>query len=475
MRKPLTHLNSLSRANQFFFKPSTFFSGFLSLALLTLVSCSYLEDFVEPDNPKPGEEKMFRPVTFNRPVLPVHASANEATFIDPTVKITGAEHILLGRKIYIGPFASLLAGDETLPHVMTVANNQETEYAKIKIEQETNIQDNVAIYADFERSQDARNKVNALHIEGVEIGERVILAHGCTVKGPAQIGIEGKDIPVDPDTDQEVFISFGAEIDGAILEKNTGVSALARVGPGIRLRSGYIVLPGKNVTTQEEADNINLGKVRKLVEDDIEFNEGVLEVNIAFSKVYTQLFRDNPFNVFGINFDPGSTGFNPERDKPEFAGIPTREPEFRNRIIGEIYFGNSLQEFNSVAGNRIVIRADEGEPFAIGKIASMGNNVIFHALEETPIQTGNNVSYGEGVIVHGGGRRPLTGGGDNAPTIVENDVVLDDHAVVFRSLIGKGAKIGKRALIVNTDIAPGTVVPDKAIYVGNAFFGTVEW
>src|SRR4028119_735788 len=98
MRKPLTHMNFLPIAKQFI-RRSSASSLFLSLVFLTLVSCSYLEDFVEPDNPKPGEEKMFRPVTFNRPILPVHASANEATFIDPTVKITGAEHILLGRKI----------------------------------------------------------------------------------------------------------------------------------------------------------------------------------------------------------------------------------------------------------------------------------------------------------------------------------------------------------------------------------------
>jgi hypothetical protein len=44
-------------------------------------------------------------------------------------------------------------------------------------------------------------------------------------------------------------------VDGAWLEQNTAVSVFARVGPGVRLRSGMQVLPGKNVTTQAEADD----------------------------------------------------------------------------------------------------------------------------------------------------------------------------------------------------------------------------
>ncbi len=89
--------------------------------------------------------------------------------------------------------------------------------------------------------------------DGVEIGERVILAHGCTVKAPPGWGWQGAIFRLIRMMTQEVFLSFSCEIDGAILEKNTGVSALARVGPGVRLRSGFIVLPGKNVTTQQES------------------------------------------------------------------------------------------------------------------------------------------------------------------------------------------------------------------------------
>ncbi len=57
------------------------------------------------------------------------------------------------------------------------------------------------------------------------------MAHGVSVIGPAAVGIGGGDIAADPDDDQEVFLSFGAQVDGAILQLNTGVSALTGSGP----------------------------------------------------------------------------------------------------------------------------------------------------------------------------------------------------------------------------------------------------
>ncbi|MDQ3255130.1 MAG: hypothetical protein M3R15_14705 [Acidobacteriota bacterium] len=39
----------------------------------------------------------------------------------------------------------------------------------------------------------------------------------------------------------------------------------------------------------------------------------------------------------------------------------------------------------SVIGNRISVRADEGEPFELGTIRSMRNDVIFHALSSIPM------------------------------------------------------------------------------------------
>ena len=402
------------------------------------------------------------PTQPNRPVCPKKSAPETATFIDPTAEIVGAKHITLGQHIYIAPFARLIADGE----------------AGITIEEESNVQDNVAIYANFGgRDEEDSERMEAIGLheeEGVEIAERVILAHGATVKGPAKIGIGGGDIVPDPDDDQEVFLSFGTEVDGAILERNTGVSALGRVGPGVILRSGFIVLPGKNVTTQEEADNAELGKVRLINQGDVAFNEAVIEVNVAFAREYTRLFYDNPSNVRGINYDPGHTHFNHDRDLPVLAGKPTRIPGFRNRIIGEIYMADSFSYLNRVMGRSISLRADEGEPFHIGHIRSMADGVIFHALEETNITVGNNVSYGEKVIVHGGGRVIIVGNREE-PTRIADNVTLKDQAVVFRTTIGDGATIGVKSAVVGSELEPGTVIPDRVIWLNNSKFGDVEW
>ncbi len=453
-------------------------------------SCSYL-DLIEPLIPdeEGPTEGYFSPTEINRPVSPVYSSSKTATFIDPTATITGAEHILLAEKIYIGPFAELYGkweGDDHEDARQLLASTATTyggddddddKEATIIIGAETNIQDNVTIYANIDRDEESEHLIEMLDLKRVEIGERVIMAHGVTIKGPVEIALEGSDIPADPDDDQEVFLSFGAEVDGAILEINTGVSALGRVGPGVRLRSGYIVLPGKNVTTQEEADDPSLGKVRAITEADVDFNEAVLEVNIAFAREYTRLYREKHANVYGINYDPGNTAFNPERDLPELKGKPTQVPEFRNRIIGEVIMDNTLQEINDRMGDRIALRSDEGEPFVMGSIKEMKDDVIFHALEETDLTVGNNVYYGEKVIVHGGGRLPTgSGPGDpEEPTVVGDDVVLMDESVVFRSTIRNGVTIGHKSAVVGSEIGEGQTIPDKTIIINDAVFGTVEW
>lgn len=439
------------------------------LALAVLVPTLFVHTFTvsvkaDDDEPvtSPTESVVgCHPTTTNRPVCAAKEPAETATFIDPSATIKGADYIDLGDKIYIGPFATLLASED----------------APIVIEKESNVQDSVTIDAEFERDEDEEEKVEKLNLEGVEIGERVIMAHGITVKGPAKIGIGGTDIAVDPDADPEVFLSFGSEVDGAILEKNTGVSALGRVGPGVTLKSGKIVLPGKNVTTQAQADDPALGKVRLLTEADIEFNEAVLEVNEAFAKEYTKLARENASNVRGINYDPGNTEFNHKRDLPEFAKVANRDPNFRNRIIGDVNLADSKSRINStsVMGSQISIRADEGEPFNIGTIKFMGDRAIFHALEETNIIIGNNVTYGNKSIVHGGGRPQVDINVEQEPTTIEDNVTLKNQAVVFRSLIGKGSTIGTKSLVVGSELAPYTTIGNKIIYANNAVFGNVEW
>ncbi|WP_375503650.1 acetyltransferase [uncultured Nostoc sp.] len=401
------------------------------------------------------------PTRSNRSVCPSTATPEIASFIDPTAIIFEADNITLAKQVYIGPFAKLIASYD----------------AGITIDAESNVQDNVTIIGKFERDEHVKQKVRLLGIKGVKIADHVIMAHGVTIKGPAQIGIGGTNIDVNPNKDQEVFLGFGSEVDGAILQKNTGVSTLGRVGSGVTLKSGYIVLPGKNVTTQAQADDPALGKVRLLTEADIAFNEAVLEVNIAFAREYTKLARKNASNVRGINYDPGNTAFNPNQDLPELAGVPTRDPNFRNRIIGDVNLADSKMRIDStkVMGRRISLRADEGEPFNVGRINRMGDNTIFHALQESNIIIGNNVTFGAKSIVHGGGRPQVDINGEQEPTTIKDNVTLKSQAIIFRSLIGEGSTIGMKSLVVNSVLAPGTNIGDKIIYDNNTVFGQVEW
>ena len=419
-----------------------------------------------------------RPTEGNRPVCPAGAPPELANFLDSTVTVEEAENVFLGGRVYVGPFAKLIAGDD----------------APIHIDDEANVQDSVRILAEGggddgdDRDYPLRNGLD--EEEGVEVGDRVILAHGATVKGPAKIGIGGGDIDPDPDDDQEVFVSFGTEVDGAVLQRNTGISALGRVGPGVTLKSGFIVLPGKNVTTQAQADNPALGKVRLITAADVAFSEAVIEVNVALAREYSRLAYESRSNVRGINFDPGNTFFNPDRDLPntnaevpppgtEFeecdGGQETRRPGFRNRIIGEVCLEDSVERLDSVMGSEVSLRADEGEPLSFGHIDSMGSGFISHALEETTVEVGERVRYGRGAIVHGGGRRQDGGGRGSESTFIEDDVRLQPLSVTFRSFVGRGSHIGYKSAVVSSELAPGTRIPDRVIYLNNAVFGRVEW
>ena len=300
----------------------------------------------------------------------------------------------------------------------------------------------------------------------MQIGEQCILAHGATVKGPVVLGAGHDPHP-------QVFLSFGAEVDGAILERNTQVSQRGRVGPGVRLRSGFVVLPGKNVTTLEEADNVQLGKVRLIVEGDMTFAEEVIEFNISFAREYTRLFYDRPSNVYGINFNPGHSSFNETRSLPRLSGIRTRIPSFRNRIIGAIALADTLDRLSGVMGERIALRADEGTPFLVGHVQQMDDNVIFHALEHTDLHLGNNITYGEQVLVHGG--LGTTPSGGPLPTVIDDNVTLKDQSNVFQSHVGRGCVIGEKSVVLNSVLAPGTVIPDRVVYQKGVFFGAVEW
>ncbi|MCP6762070.1 MAG: acetyltransferase [Fischerella sp. CENA71] len=425
------------------FKPRTIFGAIITIILAFFIGTQIYKQ------PAIALNGVCNPTTNNLPICPSTAPSESASFLDPTAIIKNPINITLGEKVYVAPFAELDATN-----------------APINIDADSNVQDQVKIIASG---------------TGVEIGKRVIMAHMATIKGAARIGIQGSTGPfTDPITNTqfnndtpETFLAFNCEVDGATIERNTVINFLSRVGPGVTLPAGKVVLPGKNVTTNLQATSGSLGKVANLTEADVRLMEGIIEVNEAFAKGYTELARADLSNVQGINYAP-ATFFN-SGSLPRIGGSVTRDPNFRNRIIGNIVLQDSLATLSNKLANRISLRADEGEPFNVGQIAGMANDVVFHALETTSLTLGNRIGYGPRALVHGG--RQVVNGVANGPETSLGDAVgLGPNSVVFRASIGNNSALGQRSAVFNSTVAPRTAIASRTIYADNGnLILPVEW
>lgn len=369
-------------------------------------------------------------VTTGRPVVPETAGPGFASFIDPTARVESPERVMIGCRSYIAPFVSL-----------------DGSQGPIAIGDETDLQDNVVISGKL-----------------VMLGDRVIVAHGATIVGPATVGAsKGKP----------AFIGFNAYIDGAMIEPDAFIGHLARIAPGVVIHGGTKVLPGKFIKTQEEADQPELGKVTKVTDADRQFMAGVLHVNTAFAAGYTDLFHASPNQVKGVGRDPGHSDFNHDADLPTFGGKPESHPDAdRFRIIGAVKLDDAYDVLLPKIGRNVAIRADEGEHFHFGVITRLQDRVTFHALEHTDLDVGQRDEFGYHVVVHGG---PDDGAEPHEITQVGDDVTVKDWAVLFRSKVGNGVTIGVRAYVDGCHLAPGTVVPDRAIMIKDKIVGYVEW
>ena len=368
-------------------------------------------------------------IAAHRPVQHETSNPALASFVDPTVTIGAPERVTIRCRTFVAPFASLDASA-----------------GSIVIGDGSDVQDNVLITG-----------------KRVVLGDNVMIAHGATVRGPATVG-KAKGRPA--------FVGFNAFVDGAVIEEDAMVGVLARVGPGVVIRSGKKVLSGKFVRTQAEADSVSLGKVEDVTPADRTFMKDVLHVNVAFARSYADLFRSTPGQVRGIAQDPGQTDFNPAADLPVLAGHPVARADFRDRVIGKVAMSQSADELARILGARVSIRADEGDGFTFGRLVSVKDSVTFHALEHTTLWLGEGIRVGSHAVVHGG---EDSGNSPERTTRTEDNVTVGDWAVVFRSTIGKGATIGAHALVDGSQLAAGTVVPDRAIIIDNKRVGTVEW
>jgi hypothetical protein len=271
-------------------------------------------------------------------------------------------------------------------------------------------------------------------------------------------------------------VGFNAVVDGAVVEKDAMVLHLARVAPGVRIPSGRTLRPGAFVRTQAEA----AAKTDPVTPADREFMRGVVEVNTELAAGYSALRAEDPSHVRGINYNP-PTSFN-DRDLPILGGTPTRDPDFRNRIIGDVRTDDSKGALSAKMGDNVSLRADEGDRFTVGTVRAgggdggaaaggaaqgMASRHVQHALEHTELALGDDGRYGFHSLVHGG---PA----DHNPTRTGAGFTLGEYAVFFRSRAGDHVTVHRLSLVQQADLPDGASVPACTVQLGAAR-SAVEW
>lgn len=400
----------------------------------------------------------------NTPVLPYGTAAKLATFIDPTANINNGYAVIVGGPSFIAPYAGLNAHGGI-----------------IKIGSGTDILDNASIVA------------NPLHphtapAPQVLIGDHVLVSYGAQILGPSTIGAYSS-------TAKQTEIGPGAVIDQANIEPGAIVSALARVGPGVTVPSGYLVLPGKNVVTNAEASKPALGMVRPVTSSDLSAINSQLSTNQSLGTGYntlyqgqsatgasvgipttvTGIFYGNLMTLQGANSEPGSstasTPYLPAGASPKFVS-PHQGPvsviltDFPARITGSVVFNEKAGEVAHQLGRRNSIRADMGETITIGSIGHTGNGVTINS-------PGGALTIGKNFIA--GNNATILGDSSTTKVVIGDNVTIGNGAVVSGTSLGSGSTVGAHAYLLNSKFPAGTQIPAGAIYENNALIGYVEW
>jgi len=402
----------------------------------------------------------------NLPVLPYPTTSKLATFIDTTAYINNGYAVIVGTPSFIAPFASLNAHGGI-----------------IKIGGTTDILDNASIVA------------NPLHphtapAPQVLIGDHVLVSYGAQILGPSTIGAYGSSV-------QPTEIGPGAVIDQANVEPGAIVSALAQVGPGVTVPSGYVVLPGKNVTTNAEASDPALGMVRPATSSALSAITSELTANKSLATGYTTLYQGQsatgtdgfvPSSVTGVyngnlttiegaSSEPGSatasTAYLPAGASPKFltarSGLVARpNHSFPARVTGAVDFNEPAGAVAAHLGRRNSIRADQGGPIIIGSIGHTGTAVTINALSGGKLSIGQNFITGNNATILGGGT-------STTKVLIGDNVTIGNGAVVEGTSLGSGSTVGDRAFLLDSTFPAGTQIPAGAIYDNNVLIGYVEW
>ena len=279
-------------------------------------------------NHRPGAEPMegrlllnrstVPPVNFNHPYLhplgvplvrpntPVRLTARPAIGIRasstrPCISST-ATTVIINNRAFVGPFVTL-----------------DARTGFIKIGNGSSVLDNAVIQSN---PLGVKNPTTS-----VIIGDSVSIGFGATVFGPSTDRRLRHDSAV-------TQIGPNAVIDGATIMPGAIVGALAHVGPGVTVPTGFEVKPGANVTTNAEASDPALGKVIRTPTADFAAATQAVLNNQLLATGYTTLYQGStatgvspgvPTTVTGVNNGNLAQveGSGPE---PGSAAGPTFEP-----------------------------------------------------------------------------------------------------------------------------------------------------
>ena len=191
-------------------------------------------------------------------------------FIHPFAVVIG--NCYIGKMVFVAPTA-VCRGDEGTP-IYVGENSNLQDGAVLHALKTTNDGSNIdgmKFSSDGERLNGDDSRFESGY--AIWIGDRVSLAHGSQVHGPAWVG-------------DDTFIGMEALIFNAKLGNNVSIGVAATVTDGVEIADNKFVPPGRVIVTQAEADalpdRIGSGAYETI-------NQGVVDVNMQLTEGFNQI------------------------------------------------------------------------------------------------------------------------------------------------------------------------------------------
>ena len=244
-------------------------------AVVVIAAASIIISLMNSDNSVAIEETVTQ--NWNNLHENVYTSFNEVVvlpeieseaFIHPFAVVIG--NCYIGKMVFVAPTA-VCRGDEGTPiHISDDSNLQDgVVLHALKTTNEGNNIDGMKFSSDGQRLNG--NDLRFATGYAIWLGERVSLAHGSQVHGPAWVG-------------DDTFIGMEALIFDAKLGNNVAVGVSATVTAGVEIPDGKFVPPGSVIVTQEQADALpdRIGSPYETL------NVGVVDVNKQLAEGFDQ-------------------------------------------------------------------------------------------------------------------------------------------------------------------------------------------